>query len=367
MERVFGAVAEDARRLRSTWDQRIMEASEPLRTLNSLLQQRFLNAGELFPTKPPFDHEQILKLANLSIGLGQSLSSVLSEVQQSSILRSVGELEKFRDLQAVAHYPLASFGALDIDSVARLSPSSLGFSSGVFSEIQRGTANLGAGFSKAVAEMERVAAVWEEWDQKMDLYADRLGESGWTYPMNLTPHQLSRIVQCNDAGKLDEEFVEFYHYNGGECFAELCEDIGKSDHLTPWHTILTQCVESHRDGRFEISATCLISVLEGAITKRHGGRLKQTQLTKFFNERIQEAGRDRMEAAMWKSVAAFIKELFAYYDFSGDAPARINRHWILHGRTIPSGTEADSLRLFQAIHTVSVIYDLLNAKHSAQP
>jgi hypothetical protein len=101
-------------------------------------------------------------------------------------------------------------------------------------------------------------------------------------------------------------------------------------------------------------------VLEGAITKRYGGRLKQTQLTRFFNERIQEAGEDRMEAAMWKSIAAFIKQLFANSDFSGDAPARINRHWILHGKAVSTGREADSLRFFQAIHTVSIIYDLLN-------
>ena len=74
----------------------------------------------------------------------------------------------------------------------------------------------------------------------MDLHAGRLGEWGWTYPMNLTAHQLSQIIQCNDAGKLDEEFVEFYNYNDGEFFTELCEEIMQSDHLAPWHTILTQ-------------------------------------------------------------------------------------------------------------------------------
>jgi hypothetical protein len=361
VERLLGAAAEDERKIRSTWEQRILEASEPLRNLSSSIQMA-LKAGGVFPPMP-LDHEQILKLANLSIGVGQSLSSVLSKVQESSLLKSVGELEKFRDLQAVVHPPLASLGAFNVDSVARLSPASLGFSKALFSEIQQYTGNLGAGFSKAVAEMERVAEVWEEWDRQMDLHADRLGELGWTYPMNLTAHELSQIIQCSDAGKLDEEFVEFYNYNNGEYFGELCEEITNSDHLTPWHAMLTECVESHKDQRFIVSATCLIAALEGAITKRYGGRLKK--LTEFFNIRIQEAGEDQMEAAMWKSIAAFIKQLFANSDFSGDAPARINRHWILHGKAVPTGTEADSLRLFQAIHTVSVIYDSLNPKHSA--
>jgi hypothetical protein len=337
-----------------------MEASEPLRNLRSSPQYLTLKESGLIPTKPLLDHEQIFKLANVSIGVGQSLSSVLPEFQQSSLLKSVAELERFRELQAAVHTPFASLGAVKVDSVARLSPASLGFSTALFSKIQQFTGNLGAGFSKAVAEMERVAEVWEEWDRQMDLHADRLGESGWTYPMNVTAHQLSQIIQCKDAGKLDEEFVEFYNYNGGVNFAELCEELMKSDHLTPWHAILTECVECHRDHRFVVTATCLISVLEGAITKRYGGRLKQTQLTRFFNERIQEAGEDRMEAAMWKSIAAFIKQLFANSDFSGDAPARINRHWILHGKAVSTGREADSLRFFQAIHTVSIIYDLLN-------
>lgn len=365
VERLFGTAAEDERRIRSTWDQRIMEASEPLRILNSSLQQRVLMAGGLFPMKPLLDQEQILKLASLSIGVGQSLSSVLSKSQQSSLLNSVGELERFRELQAAVQPPFASLGAFNVDSVARLSPASLGFSTALFSEIQQYTGSLGTSFSKAVTEMARVTEVWEEWDRQMDLHAGPLGELGWTYPMNLTPHQLSRIVQCEDAEKLDEEFVEFYNYNDGESFAELCEEIMKSDHLTPWHALLTECVDCHKDRRFVVSATCLISALEGAITKRSGGRLNQKQLTKFFNDRIQEAGKDRMEAAMWKSIAAFVKQLFANSDFSGDAPARINRHWILHGKAVPPGREADSLRFFQAIHTVSVIYDSLNPNHGA--
>ena len=78
-------------------------------------------------------------------------------------------------------------------------------------------------------------------------------------------------------------------------------------------------------------------MLEGTITKRYGGRLKQKKLTEFFNDRMKEAGEDRMEAATWKSIAAFIKQLFANTDFSGNAPARINRHWILHGKAVPTG------------------------------
>jgi hypothetical protein len=349
------SIAEESRRIRSMWDHRIVEATETLRAIEAATLKAI-------PTVPPpvIDNSQINKWAELSIGVGKSLSSVLPAIKQSVVRDSVEQLERFRQLESVLHPPVARLGSWNLDSVARFSSSALGFSSSVFSEIQRSTGHLGATVSRAVAEMERVAEVWEEWDRQMDLHADRLGELGWTYPMNLSFPQLSEIIQLDEAEKLDAKFVAFYTYNEGENLAELCQEIMESEYLIPWRPMLQECVESHKDRRFVVSATCLISVLEGAITKAYGGRLRQSQLNKFFNERIQEAGEDLMQAAMWKSIAAFVRQLFAYSDFSGDAPVRINRHWILHGKVVPTGKEADSLRLFQAIHTVSVFYEMLD-------
>ena len=36
-------------------------------------------------------------------------------------------------------------------------------------------------------------------------------------------------------------------------------------------------------------------------------------------------------------------------------PMVVNRHWILHGRGIPDGTQTDCLRLLQAIHTFAFL------------
>lgn len=360
------SIATESERIRSMWDSRILDAAETLRAVGSSIEAATLKAIPTLSSLSALDNNQISKLAALSIEVGKSLSSVLPAIKQSIVLESVEQLERFRQLESALRPSMAGLGPWSLDSVARFSPSALGFSSSVFSEIQRSSAHLGATVSKAVIEMERVAEVWEEWDRQMDLHADRLGELGWTYPMNLSFPQLSEIIQLEDAEKLDAEFVEFYAYNNGENFAEVCQEIIESEHLAPWRPMLKECVESHKDGRFVVSATCLISVLEGAITKPHGGRLRQSQLANFFNVRIQEAGEDRMQAAMWKSVAAFVRQLFAYSDFSGDAPVRINRHWILHGKVVPTGKNADSLRLFQAIHTVSVFYDLLNRTDPGQ-
>ena len=352
------SIAEESRRIRSMWDYRILETAETLRAVGSPIEAATLRALQTPPLLSAIDNSQINRLAELSIGVGKSLSSALPARKQSVVLESVKQLERFRQLESALRPSVSGLDSWSLDSVARFSPSALCFSSSVFSEIQRSTAHLGATVSKAVIEMERVAEVWEEWDRQMDLHADRLGELGWTYPMNLSFPQLSEIIQLEDAEKIDAEFVGFYAYNNGENFAELIQEIMESEYLTPWMSMLKECVESHQDGRFVVSATCLISVLEGAITKSYGGRLKQSQLAKFFNERIQEAGEDRMQAVMWKSIGAFVRQLFAYSDFSGDVPARINRHWILHGKVVPAGKEADSLRLFQAIHTVSVFYDV---------
>ncbi len=61
---------------------------------------------------------------------------------------------------------------------------------------------------------------------------------------------------------------------------------------------------------------------------------------------------------MWRSIAAFVGRLFLFSEFSGDCPPTINRHWILHGKAAPNWKKVDALKLFQAIHTVSCVFDI---------
>jgi hypothetical protein len=257
--------------------------------------------------------------------------------------------------------PNLSWPELKLDAVPRFSPASLGFASAAVEAIQKATAGLADAFWKAYAE---VAKAWEEWECEVEANAYRLGELGWTYPVNLTIPNLRELVACKDTEELDTKLVEFYNFSEGEHFTELCGEILSSDHLIPWRPTLEECVFCHRNGKFNASATCLIAVLEGAITKEHGGRLKEKRLTSFFEARVKEAGDDHFQAAIWKSMAGFMRKLFESTDFSGAAPTRINRHWILHGKAIPNGSEADSLRLFQALHTISFIHDQLSREPS---
>lgn len=55
----------------------------------------------------------------------------------------------------------------------------------------------------------------------------------------------------------------------------------------------------------------------------------------------------------WISVEKFIECLFRYKKFDDDRPIFLNRHWILHGRDNTDWEIGDSLRLFNALNTIS--------------
>lgn len=90
------------------------------------------------------------------------------------------------------------------------------------------------------------------------------------------------------------------------------------------------------------------------------GQGKRTDLKKVVRERADTErckSHDSFDAIFWHNIERFIDELFKNFDFSAAPPDRLNRHWILHGRDASRGSQADSLRLFQAVDTISMLSD----------
>jgi len=47
--------------------------------------------------------------------------------------------------------------------------------------------------------------------------------------------------------------------------------------------------------------------------------------------------------------------LFIKSDFTGAEPNKLNRHWIIHGRSTPAEAKIDSVKLFNLLGSLSII------------
>jgi hypothetical protein len=200
---------------------------------------------------------------------------------------------------------------------------------------------------------ERAAEVMRECEDG----AERLAKSGWTLPVQMSPRQMVELLKRKTEDELDQDFIAFYHEDGE--LHRLKPTLLQSARLKTWNSLLEQCFENYEAGKYLICIPALLSVLEGAIASSEGAQfVRAQQRIDFFRNKVEVSSAGSLKELMWKTLDVFIARLYEPSDFRGSRPLRLNRHWILHGRDLPSDwTTADALRLFHALATVSTLCD----------
>jgi len=186
--------------------------------------------------------------------------------------------------------------------------------------------------------------------------AIRLAQLGWTVPMWATPGQVVEILKSGEEATVDDRFVAIYSSGGGEVFQRLVRDLVSQPPLVKWHPLIHQCVEAYHREHFQITIPSLLTIIEGILA--HSAADNGTRLIRLAHSKVAQLendGPNRIIFVIWQTIETFVTELFAKAPFLGPRRQVINRHWILHGRDATTWTQADSLRLFQAIHTVSQV------------
>jgi hypothetical protein len=188
--------------------------------------------------------------------------------------------------------------------------------------------------------------------------AERLAKSGWTLPVHMSPGQMVRVLRKKTENEIDEEFIAFYHEDGQ--FQRLKSALLGSPRLQAWDPLLGQCFENYEAAKHVICIPALLSMLEGAIALSDSAAFVRVQeRVAFFKNKIQLSSTGSVKELMWKTLDAFISRLYGCSDFkTGAPPSRPNRHWILHGRDLPTQwSSADALRLFHALSTLCSVCD----------
>lgn len=87
---------------------------------------------------------------------------------------------------------------------------------------------------------------------------------------------------------------------------------------------------------------------------QNNDNLSDTKLTRLFGEIANntEIDGDFEKELLVVNLEEFIKQISAYKEFSEDEPTGINRHWVLHGRTIYESRRVDCLKVFIAIYSL---------------
>lgn len=184
-----------------------------------------------------------------------------------------------------------------------------------------------------------------------------LAAQGWALPMSLTPAETYEILEAGSPAAIDELFVRLYNADEQRHFKRLAEELLNRDVLALWRILLEQTVSAYRRREFAIIIPALLIVCEGILMRAEGNNTRVRPVVCERAEAEQRESPESINAILWRNVSRFVDELFKHSDFSGMPPGRLNRHWILHGRDASSWSQADCLRLLQAVDTISVLVD----------
>lgn len=188
-------------------------------------------------------------------------------------------------------------------------------------------------------------------DEEYSKISELIGVNGWTIPMSMGLSKLDDLLDKEITIELLDSF--FSGFYTGKNLKLMVKHVKNSSIKTTQKELFNQCLESFNRKNYLICTTALITILEGLLSE-FGDDKKDIRMIRICRFQMDQTKTDKkiINHLVWVSFYNFIKELYDKSAFDESEPDRINRHWILHGRTDKQVGEADCLRLFNAIYSL---------------
>jgi hypothetical protein len=213
-----------------------------------------------------------------------------------------------------------------------------------------------------VAEVSaRLSASIERWNlAHRSLYptAVELGERGWTVPVWSHTMATAEIVARTSPSTVDQYFVDAYSRSWRRLERKVINELLAARSLASWEGLLAEAIFPYRRGRFRVVLPALFAIYDGYLAFAMGQLARKTD-PKHLARAKRDQAKDGLVKLAWVSVESFTQTAYAPHPFSSSRPRTVNRNWVLHGRDSSAWTRADCLRLFQALHTVAFLEEVV--------
>jgi len=189
---------------------------------------------------------------------------------------------------------------------------------------------------------------------------NKLGEAQFIYWDLLSDGFIDTILNSKDINKSLLEYCQKDNY------AKINKTIQKcSKHvlMINYKRLFFQTISAYRNKKYDLSAVGLLAIIDGLLsdvsekTTTDINRRVDTILEKIELHDIV----DNDDVAVLTLVGTLMKtreSLSASYPFSGNEPALLNRHWIMHGRSHKRKTQLDCIKLINFIYGIILIHEV---------
>lgn len=195
-----------------------------------------------------------------------------------------------------------------------------------------------------------------ELDKILDIVVAKLVTEGWTLPAELP---ITAVYALGNTDKLDDVngFMEqLYAYDDYRNMKTMIKGIQESKIKEGLKKLINECWNAFNSKMYAICATSLLSVIEGILSEFSDDK-QDIRMMKVCQKQVDSFPNDgsTIMKHVWISYNQFIRNLYKKSDFTDNEPDAINRHWLLHGRSDFEVEEIECMKLFNAIHSLSMI------------
>jgi hypothetical protein len=199
---------------------------------------------------------------------------------------------------------------------------------------------------------------WRESERELSRLApkaEELGRRGWTLPVRWGLTEFVHVVDEVPLEELDEAWVAYYGSDEGREFDELIQALAGQAVLDPWRRMMDGAIYTYRGGYHEAALPALFACFDGVFAAATHGPQSHAKVHTTAGEFRRKAAERAVLEVCWASIQGFVGVTHRTHPFSEEPPASVNRHWLLHGRTMPPRPQADCLRVLQALETLTLV------------
>jgi hypothetical protein len=186
---------------------------------------------------------------------------------------------------------------------------------------------------------------------RLEVGSKELGAQGWPFSVTLSVEQVLGLAERAKETSPDEAFVAFYEagdgYNTKQTFAMLATNSA----MAKWGHLLRQVEAAMACQHDAICVPVLLTMVEGLVFP---SPTTSTRVRTLVEEEVQRHPVDHFDRMVWNTIQQFVDEVYGNSDFTGTEP-RLNRHWVLHGRTNANWTRTDCIRLLHAVRVLAEV------------
>jgi hypothetical protein len=181
---------------------------------------------------------------------------------------------------------------------------------------------------------------------------------------------LLQLGREGKAAEIDRYLCSLFSENDAARLRQKIESWFKIPYLTDRREIIFDSLDAHTRGKWTLTVPTLLPLVDGLMRrfrKEHLRRSKNPHKT-MHADRFVDYYRRKRPKLFGKSLKHFmLKQMFAKFDLNnGASPSSINRHAILHGEIFDYATQANSLRVFLLLDTISQFIQTVENRKSSK-